>query len=307
MDAKRATRFLIVEDAPFLAERLEEMLARDTTAASDVTIARSVDEATAHLSSGDFDICFLDAQIGGTDSLNILTDVAVSSLLTAVIYFTDTADRRLAYEALKLGVDDLLVKSKFDRFDLEKSVAYALYRKFRQVELQKSTLKDALTGIGNRVLFQEQLKTTIARAERDGDQVGVLYLDIDGFKPVNDTFGHAMGDKLLQAISERLVERTRSSDVVARIGGDEFAAVLVKMDDRDALNLVARNIENAIAAAYEIDSETINIGASVGTALFPEDGNDMTTLIRLADKNMYIAKEQRKGKGRVQDGEQRWS
>ena len=303
MDAKRELRFLVIEDGPELTARLEEMLDATFGDHPDITVSTEVEDAVERLSSGEFDVCFLDHHFAGADARDLLMRVDVQRLLTAVIFFTDQANREVAYGALRLGVDDLLVKSKFDRFELEKSVAYAMYRKFRQVELQKSTLKDALTGIGNRVLFQEQLKTAMARAKRDGERVGILYLDIDGFKPVNDTYGHETGDKLLQSIAERLVERTRSSDVVARLGGDEFAAVLVRLEDRKALDLVARNIETSIAAAYDIDGQSIQIGASVGAALFPDDGDDMRLLIRLADKNMYTAKLQRRGTLRRQSNE----
>lgn len=295
MVAKRETRFLLIEDSPFLAARLEEMLRAGLGGVPDITVARTIEGAIAELSGGLYDVCFLDHHFGTADGRDVLKQVDVQRLLTAIIFFTDHASREIAYEALRLGVDDLLLKNKFDRFELEKSVAYAMYRKFRQVELQKATLKDALTGVGNRVLFQEQLKTAIARARRDNERVGVMYLDIDGFKPVNDTFGHDVGDKLLQAVAERMVERTRSSDVVARIGGDEFAAVLFKVDDRAALDMVARNVEAAIGASYDVEGKTIRIGASVGTSLFPDDGDDMSMLIRLADKNMYTAKLNRRG------------
>lgn len=302
MDANRNTRFLLIEDSPFLAVRLEEMLRAGLGDDPDVTVAHTLEDAVAQLSGGLFDVCFLDHHFGVADGREVLKRVDVQRLLTAIIFFTDQASREIAYEALRLGVDDLLVKNKFDRFELEKSVAYAMYRKFRQVELQKATLRDSLTGVGNRVLFREQLKTAIARAKRDGERVGVLYLDIDGFKPVNDTFGHETGDKLLQLVAERMVERTRSSDVVARIGGDEFAAVLVKVDDRGALDLVARNVEAAIGAVYDVDGKTVRIGASVGTSLFPDDGDDLNMLVRLADKNMYTAKMSRRGSGGARGG-----
>lgn len=295
MGSQRIPRFLLVEDGSYLTTRLRGMLRDDGREAPDFTNVQTVDDAIAELSTGTYDVCFIDQSIGARDGRDVLTSVDVGKLLTAIIFFAERADRSIAYEALKLGVDDLLLKERFDRFELEKSIAYAMYRKFRQVSLQKSALKDALTGIGNRVLFQEQLKTALARAHRDKERVGVLYLDIDGFKPVNDTFGHEIGDKLLQAISERLVERTRSSDVVARIGGDEFAAVLIKLDDRHALNMVAKNVEDAISHQYDIDGKSIRIGASVGTALFPDDGHDQEALIRLADKNMYTTKTHRRG------------
>lgn len=307
MSGNRVSRFLLAEDGSFLAGRLREMLCAGQGGGAEVTAVHTLDDAVTALSGGAYDVCFLDQSLEGRDSREVLKQVDVGNLLTAVIFFAEHADRAIAYEALKLGVDDLLLKDRFDRFELEKSVAYAMYRKFRQVEMQKSTLRDALTGIGNRVLFREQLKTAIARAERDGERVGVLYLDIDGFKPVNDTYGHDTGDKLLQAISERLVDRTRSSDVVARIGGDEFAAVLVKLDNRHALDIVARDVEAAISDSYTIDGQSVRIGASVGTALFPDDGDDRDALIRLADKNMYAAKSRRRASRMPRGGgEARW-
>ena len=296
MTSRRTTKFLLIEDQSFLSLRLGKMLDVCMDGATEVDTAANWKDAEFKLSSGVYDVCFLNHQLEGRESLELLELVDTKHMLTAVIFLVDDARRDLAYDALRSGVDDLLLKAKFDQFELEKAVAYSMYRKFKQVELQKSVLKDSLTGVGNRVLFEEQLKTAMARAERDGERVGILYLDLDGFKPVNDQYGHAVGDKLLQAISERLVERTRSSDVIARVGGDEFAAILVKVDDREAVTMVGTNMQAAISnEAYAIEGQRISIGASVGVSVFPDDGKDIETLVRVADKNMYTSKIKRRG------------
>ena len=177
-------------------------------------------------------------------------------------------------------------------FDLSKSIAYSLYRKFREVRLQTEALKDSLTGLGNRSLFKEQLNQAIARAKRDDEKVGVLMIDLDRFKPVNDKHGHQVGDELLRQVAERIVSETRSSDVVARLGGDEFAAVLIRVASREYLDRIQKKLATAIGGQpYEVGKQWLKISASVGSSLFPDDTNNIHDLVHMADVRMYKEKE----------------
>ncbi|MBT7768476.1 MAG: GGDEF domain-containing response regulator [Rhodospirillales bacterium] len=258
----------------------------------------SAAEAIDLLRGSFFDVCFLDYFLtdGGTgfDVLNGLKD---KNLLTAFVFLTMNTKRQTAFEALQLGAMDYLIKAKFDEFELAKCISYALYRKYKEVELQTSALKDSLTGLGNRVLFEENLQMAALQAKRSDENLGVLYIDIDDFKEINDTHGHVAGDEVLKSISERIVDQTRESDVVARLGGDEFAAVLVRVDKPERVQQIAQNIEQAISSKpYEIDRKMVSVAASVGASVFPNDTSDINELVKTADMRMYGSKKSKKDK-----------
>jgi diguanylate cyclase (GGDEF)-like protein len=155
---------------------------------------------------------------------------------------------------------------------------------------QYLALHDELTGLPNRRLFQDRLTTALERARRVGAQTALLMVDLDNFKEVNDTLGHHIGDLLLQKISTLFVKRVRSSDTVARTGGDEFAVILESPINRTDAMLVGRELLAMLEQPFDLHGNTIYTGASVGIALFPEDAEDMKSLCIQADMRMYEGK-----------------
>ena len=151
---------------------------------------------------------------------------------------------------------------------------------------------DTLTGLPNRSLFFDRLKQATALSKRGAGHVALLFLDLDRFKPVNDTYGHAMGDTLLKAVAERLLNCVRESDTVARLGGDEFAVALVRIASRADATVVAEKIVKAVSEPFLLDGHDIRIGTSIGIALYPDDTQEEQALIKLADDAMYVAKQQ---------------
>jgi diguanylate cyclase (GGDEF)-like protein len=149
---------------------------------------------------------------------------------------------------------------------------------------------DALTGLPNRVLFADYLNRAIERAESHGQSLGVLFLDLDRFKFVNDTLGHEIGDKLLKAVASRLRYSVRSSDCVARLGGDEFTVLLDELGDPAFAANAAQKIGRALASAFDVDGQEIFVSTSIGISIYPGDGGDVSTLLRHADTAMYRAK-----------------
>jgi diguanylate cyclase (GGDEF)-like protein len=149
---------------------------------------------------------------------------------------------------------------------------------------------DALTGLPNRMLLADRIKSAISMASRRLSKPGVLFLDLDGFKHVNDTLGHAAGDKLLQSVANRLSSCVRTSDTVSRLGGDEFVILLAEITQpEDAAIAVARMLE-AVSAPHHVDDQELHITTSIGVSLYPVDGMDAETLIKNADAAMYQAK-----------------
>ena len=159
--------------------------------------------------------------------------------------------------------------------------------------MQQMAFHDPLTGLANRNLFENYFKHCLASSRYFPQKMAVIFIDLDGFKAVNDTFGHDAGDLLLMEVARRFKTQLRGSDLLARMGGDEFVALLTRVN-RESLAPVADRIIEAFNEEFIIKGQRINIGASVGISIYPDDGSDLETLINNADRAMYMAK--RKGK-----------
>ncbi|OQX18133.1 MAG: hypothetical protein BWK76_08415 [Desulfobulbaceae bacterium A2] len=164
--------------------------------------------------------------------------------------------------------------------------------------IRRLAFYDTLTDLPNRTLFNQRLSQELARARRNHDQLALMMLDMDRFKEINDTLGHAVGDQVLHEVAQRLKSGLRESDIVARMGGDEFALVALSVTGREAAVAVARKVLDAFDAPLRVDGQDLRVCMSVGVAMFPEHGLDMETLLRQADAAMYRAKEQGHGTGR---------
>ena len=165
-------------------------------------------------------------------------------------------------------------------------------RKLMEEQLKRSAHYDSLTDVPNRILFSDHAKYAITQAERHKTKLAIMYIDLDKFKPVNDTHGHGAGDLLLKVVAKRIQECLRKSDTAGRIGGDEFSVLLPEIDNQqDTLN-VAEKIRLALKQPFELPGyPTIHISSSIGVAIYPEHGCDEIQLSKNADKAMYFAKE----------------
>jgi len=159
-------------------------------------------------------------------------------------------------------------------------------------ELQHLAHHDPLTLLPNRLLFHDRLSHALELARREGGQLAVLFVDLDRFKIVNDTLGHPVGDKLLQAVALRIKSRLREEDTLARLGGDEFILLLEKLGDAQEAALVAQKLVDAFVQPFAVDEHEMFLSCSIGISLFPMDGQNSATLVRNADMAMYRAKEQ---------------
>jgi diguanylate cyclase (GGDEF)-like protein/PAS domain S-box-containing protein len=165
--------------------------------------------------------------------------------------------------------------------------------KLAEERIQRVAHHDSLTGLPNRLLFNDRLNQAISLAKRDSRQFALLYLDLDRFKPVNDTLGHTAGDELLQGVAARIRHQVRESDTVARVGGDEFTVILPNIARREEAETVARKIIAALAMPFQLGSQkhSVEIGASIGVAVYPTDTRDADALVTAADTAMYSAKQ----------------
>lgn len=156
---------------------------------------------------------------------------------------------------------------------------------------EQSARHDYLTGLPNRLLLNDRISQAIAGAPRHRKKVAVMFIDLDGFKHVNDSLGHAIGDKLLQSVAKRLVACVRAADTVCRLGGDEFVILLPQVEQSDDAAILARRVLRAVSDPHDIDGNRMRLSASIGVSLYPDDGRDGETLLRHADLAMYQSKE----------------
>jgi diguanylate cyclase (GGDEF)-like protein/PAS domain S-box-containing protein len=168
-------------------------------------------------------------------------------------------------------------------------------RRAQTALLEYQALHDSLTDLPNRTLFNDRLQQAILTAQRENRQLALLIMDLNRFKDVNDTFGHHLGDVLLQQVGPRIMAQLRESDTVARLGGDEFAVVLPTADDEAGATLAARRLLKALEEPFAIDDRRLEVGGSIGIAITPQHGTDPATLMRRADIAMYVAKRTRSG------------
>jgi len=169
-------------------------------------------------------------------------------------------------------------------------VVTAIERKQLYARLHRMAQYDELTGLPNRACFRDRLDTALARVRRNGGRVALLYVDLDRFKQVNDTYGHSGGDQLLRAVADRLTHCVRDTDTVARLGGDEFVVLLESIAEAEDARRVVDKIRAAFEQPMQIAEHSLDIGLSIGTALYPEDGDAEAQLLKQADDRMYLMK-----------------
>jgi diguanylate cyclase (GGDEF)-like protein len=230
-------------------------------------------------------------------ALLVAISVAGIAAVLAALWFAIVRPLRLLREGtLKLGSGELgatmPVRSADEIGRLTEAFNEMSRRlKMNEVRIQQLADHDVLTELPNRRLFSDRLRQALAVARRDGARLAVIFLDIDKFKPINDTLGHHIGDLLLKEVAKRIQVCLREADTAARMGGDEFVVLLPTVHaDQDAL-LVAEKIRGALRRPFELAGNTLHVSSSVGIAIYPEHGGDDATLLKNADTAMYRAKE----------------
>ena len=160
---------------------------------------------------------------------------------------------------------------------------------------------DSLCDLPNRMLFYDRLRQAISRSKRTDHRIAVMFMDLDGFKHINDEFGHGVGDELLQQVSKRTISMLRETDTIARIGGDEFTFIINDIDDIAAIDTIAEKVLSIVQEPYALHGNTFNVSASIGISLFPDNAEDMNLLVKQADIAMYKAKKDGKNRFKYYD------
>lgn len=271
-------------------QQMAKLLDAIAVADYEMTWCADYDYALEAMMAPIHDIILLDYQDAPQVCEELLRSASAHGCTTPILCITDKVNPELDRAAIKAGAADYLVKDRMDIASIERTIRYAIDRKRAEIELARLAHYDALTGIPNRLLFNDRLDRALQRGERGESPFALLYLDLDGFKSVNDTHGHDVGDKLVQGIAARLSQCIRRTDSVARIGGDEFTVLLEKVTSTNDTVTIAQKIIDVITEPFNINGQQLRVGSSIGIAVYPEAGRDATTLIKHADMAMYEAK-----------------
>lgn len=271
-----------------------------------ITEASSIEEGLKYQQTEKFDIILLDYQFPAMTDLEFLRKFTSSGQQEiAVVMLSNQDDEQIAIKCIESGAQDFILKSDITTSRLTRALLHAKERskiekklRISREQLRNLTEKDSLTGLANRHIFETELEYAIARAKRYGEGLALLLLDLDNFKNVNDTLGHAAGDNLLIEVAKRLRGPVRSGDLVCRLGGDEFAVLIHHLEDTALLRLISKRVLEAISQPFIVDGVKIFTTASIGIASYPECATDKIQLLKCADVAMYRAKE--KGRNQAQ-------
>jgi diguanylate cyclase (GGDEF)-like protein len=239
------------------------------------------------------------------DAMHLLEYVRLSAPEVPIVVLSARDDDELALAAVKAGAQDCLVTSEVQPGSLRRALVHAIERKRSEAELARQALYDQLTGLPNRVLFLDRLGVALDRARRSHTQLAVMFLDFDNFKEINDTRGHAVGDRLLTTLGQRLSTLLRPMDTVARFGGDEFTFLFEDLTSEREVVLIADRICQAASLPIETDGIELTVTVSVGIAMVADPTVAAETIIREADAAMYRAKERGRSRFELFDEESR--
>ncbi len=285
---------LLVEDNENDARFARVMLSQAASGTFHLTHADCLEEALLRLGEMSFGVILLDLSLPDGEGLPLLSELSAAAPSVPIVVWSGRDDETLALKAVQSGAQDYLIKGQGDGHLLARSLHYAIERKQMDERLRHMASHDVLTGLPNRLLFADRLDRAISKARRSRQIVAIFYLDLDGFKGVNDTFGHLVGDRLLKGVADRLVSEVRAIDTIARLGGDEFVLVFEEVEQIQHIEKIVGNLLEAMRSPFYVEERELFVTASIGIGLYPTDGEDAETLLRNADVAMYRAKGQGK-------------
>jgi diguanylate cyclase (GGDEF)-like protein len=296
MNDSKKINILIVDDRPENIFALSEALGDPEL---NIFEATSGNEALSLVLNHDFALILMDVQMpemDGFETAELLRGMKETMNIPIIFVTAINKEKKYVFKGYDVGAVDYLFKPvNIDILNSKVRIFVDLYRQKIIIKKQASSLKklafyDPLTQLPNRTLFFDRFNQALIKAKRNKSIVSLLSIDIDRFKNVNDTFGHDVGDLLLKEVAQRLTCLLRSSDTIARMGGDEFAVIITDISTIHNVSTVAQKAINLISKPFHLNDYTCSVGASIGIALFPSDADNIEQLTKNADIAMYHAK-----------------
>lgn len=283
---------LLVEGDLTEASLATQTLGRGRIGRFTVSRVATFADAATRLGCFRYDAVLMDLTLPDVDGLEGVKGALAIAPDTPLLVMSKVDDEEVALEAVVAGAQDYLIKRQGGGAQLRRAVRHAIERKRVERELRKLAKFDPLTGLPNRHLFHDRLEQAVRRIDRGDRVVALIFIDLDGFKAINDRYGHATGDRLLKAVAGRLRGVVRRSDTVARLGGDEFTIILEGLRHADDAARVAEQAVISLRQAFEIGGTVVNLGASLGVAIATHASEIPDALTHRADVAMYRAKAQ---------------
>lgn len=285
---------LVVDDDESIYDLVDVVLASDEDRQFETAWASCFEDGLALMKADQFDVYLLDVELGADNGIELLERARREGCTKPAVILTRRKDRAVDLAAMDAGAADYLTKDLIPVGILGRVLRYAVERDRAQREALFHALHDDLTGLPNRALFLDRLSQAIARRSRDrAHGFTVLFVDLDGFKPINDRHGHAAGDAVLVEVAGRLRELLRGSDSIARFGGDEFTLILDGCSSTAETLPVIERINDSIARPIEFQGRELRIGASIGVHIARDCDRRPEDLLREADTAMYRVKNAR--------------
>ena len=254
-----------------------------------------------------YDLILLDLQMPGMDGFAVMEGLKEIETNSYAPILAITAQPGHKLRALASGAKDFVAKP-FDLVEVKTRIHNMLEVRLMYKQLEHSSrameslaLHDPLTGLPNRRLLMDRLSLAIAHARRNKSTMAVMYLDLDGFKQINDTLGHDAGDILLSTVAARLLASVRQEDTVARLGGDEFMIALWELGHADDIDKLAAKVVEAVSQPYDILGHRVNMTVSIGVGIYPADGEEGEILMKSADQALFEAKHSGKNAYRLSE------
>ncbi|MDH5231093.1 MAG: EAL domain-containing protein [Gammaproteobacteria bacterium] len=281
---------LLLEDNPADERLVREMLAEWGDSRFKLTHVKTLSQAISSLNSLDIDVCLMDLNLPDSQGLGALSEIITIAPQLPIVVLSGQADEDLAFEAVQKGAQDYIVKGQGDGVLLIRALRYAIERKRTERRLAYLAEYDPLTDLPNRTLFKRRLNRALTRADRNNSIIGLLFLDLDHFKDINDTLGHDAGDELLIIAGARIQTCVRKGDTIARLGGDEFTVILENVGNKKKAAKVAQKIIDCLSEPLEVAGQEVYITTSIGIACYPDNCDNAEDLIKHADMALYAAK-----------------
>ncbi|GEA11970.1 GGDEF domain-containing response regulator [Alteromonas sp. KUL49] len=285
----------LVEDDTDDAYLVKKLLTPDSCFTFEVKHFHTLDELALALTNTSCDAILLDLGLSDTRGMQTLSVIQEKNYAIPIIVLTGLEESEFGEKAIQLGAQDYIPKAELRGSLLRRVIKYAVERYKMVRELKQLSLKDPLTSLSNKKAFQDSVKVAIDTWQRYQDSFAVMFIDLDKFKPVNDTFGHSVGDQVLKLVGQRLISYGRTTDTIARVGGDEFAIILPKLTDKEALLAAAEHKLMLIRQPIFVDTSEglteVKVDASIGIAVLDKHCTEPRKIVEHADNAMYRAKE----------------
>ena len=296
-------RVLAIQESPAEADQLRDAL-RAAGAAIDLELSHALADAEHRIRHGHFDCVLLDLALPDANGVDNVQRIRAARRGQTVVVMTQLDAEQAALGTLQRGAQDYVEKGRYDGAFLVRVIRRAMERnrvlnevdQLREYQYFIAT-HDALTGLPNRQLFEDRAGKALAQAQRDKTAIAIGFIDLDRFKQVNDTHGHATGDALLRTVGQLLSESVRGTDTVARVGGDEFLLLLapLRQNAEAEAGATVQRLREKIAALRQVEGRDVRVCASVGLSFFPAHGHTLDSLLICADQAMYAAKRRLRG------------